>query len=57
MAANANLTANNMAITCARGELIDVRVCLSKDLRAFANCRKVSGHTCHSSSIAVAPLR
>ena len=29
----------------------------SKDLRAFANCRKVSGHTCNSRSIAVAPLR
>ena len=57
IAANANLTASNMAITCSHGELVDVRICLSKDLRAFANCRKVSGHTCNSRSIAVAPLR
>ena len=57
VAANANLRPDNMAITCRRGELVDVRFCLSKDLRAFAVCPKVSGHTCHSSSIAVAPVR
>jgi ribonuclease T2 len=57
VAANANLRPDNMAITCSRGQLVDVRFCLSKDLRAFAVCPKVSGHTCHSSSIAVAPVR
>ena len=57
IAANPNLTADNMAITCSHGELVDVRFCLSKDLKAFSNCRKVSGHTCNSRSIAVAPLR
>jgi ribonuclease T2 len=56
-AANANLQPANMAITCERGELIDVRICVSKDLHAFANCPKVAGHTCHASSISVAPLR
>jgi ribonuclease T2 len=55
--ANANLQPANMAITCQRGELVDVRICVSKDLRAFANCPKVAGHTCHASSISVAPLR
>lgn len=57
IAANANLRADNMAITCQNGELVDVRICVSKDLRAFANCPKVSGHSCHASSIAVAPIR
>ncbi len=57
IAANANLTPNSMAVTCARGELVDVRICLSKDLKAFAVCRKVAGHTCQRSSIAVAPVR
>lgn len=57
IAANGNLHAGNMAITCRHGELVDVRFCLSKDLKAFALCPKVSGHTCHSTSIAVAPLR
>jgi len=55
--ANANLRADNMAITCRNGELVDVRICVSKDLGGFANCPKVSGHTCHASSIAVAPIR
>ena len=57
IAVNANLRADNMAITCENGELVDVRICVSKDLSAFANCPKVSGHTCHASSLAVAPIR
>ena len=57
IAVNANLQAGNMAITCRNGELIDVRICVSKNLTAFANCPKVSGHTCHASSISVAPIR
>jgi ribonuclease T2 len=46
-----------MAVTCGSGELIDLRFCLTKDLRAFAICPKVAGHTCHSGSISVAPVR
>jgi ribonuclease T2 len=57
IAANANLAAANMAIACRNGELVEVRICVSKDLTAFANCPKVSGHTCHAASIAVAPVR
>ena len=55
--ANANLHADNMAVTCARGELVDVRICLTRDLKAFATCPKVSGHTCRRASVAVQPLR
>jgi ribonuclease T2 len=54
---NANLTADSMAVTCGRGELIDVRFCLTKDLRAFALCPKVAGHTCHAREISVSPVR
>jgi ribonuclease T2 len=57
IAANANLKADNMAITCRDGELIDVRICVAKSLTAFAQCPKVAGHTCHAASITVAPLR
>ena len=56
IAANANLGPDNMAVTCTRGELIDVRFCLTKDLKAFAACPKVAGHTCRRASIAVAPV-
>jgi ribonuclease T2 len=57
VAANANLQPADMAITCRKGELLDVRLCVSKDLHAFANCPKIAGHTCHASTITVAPVR
>ena len=57
IAANANLHADNMAVTCARGELIDVRICLTRDLKAFSTCPKVSGHTCQRAALTVSPLR
>jgi ribonuclease T2 len=56
-AANANLTAASLAVTCRRGELIDVRFCLTPDLRAFARCPKVTGRSCRDDSISVSPVR
>ena len=56
-AANANLTNQSMAVTCERGELIDVRFCLTPDLRAFARCPKVARRTCRDDSIQVSPVR
>ena len=56
-AANANLTPASMAVTCERGELIDVRFCLTPDLRAFARCPKVARRTCRDDSITVSPVR
>jgi ribonuclease T2 len=55
--ANANLKPTNMAVTCVRGELVDVRFCLTRDLRAFATCPRVAARSCRSDSIAVAPMR
>jgi ribonuclease T2 len=55
--ANANLHLDNMAVTCGHGELIDVRFCLTRDLKGFSTCPKVSGHTCQRSSVVVQPLR
>jgi hypothetical protein len=34
-----------------------VRFCLSKDLSAYAICRKVARHSCQRDSILVAPVR
>jgi len=56
-AANANLTNASMAVTCERGELIDVRFCLTPDLRAFARCPKVARRSCRDDSIQVSPVR
>jgi ribonuclease T2 len=57
MAANANLRPDNMAISCSNGELVDVRVCLARDLSSYAICRKVARHSCQRASIMVAPVR
>ncbi|RBP17331.1 ribonuclease T2 [Roseiarcus fermentans] len=57
IAANANMRPDNLAVTCARGQLVDVRVCLSKTLRAFAACPQVARNSCRRDSILVAPLR
>jgi ribonuclease T2 len=54
--ANPGLRPEAMAIGCTRGELEDVRLCLSKDLRQFVNCPEVARATCRSQSIAVAPV-
>lgn len=56
-AANDHLTADSMAVTCERGELIDVRFCLTRDLSAFARCPKVARRTCRDDSISVSPVR
>jgi ribonuclease T2 len=57
MAANVNLAAADMAVTCRSGELVEVRFCVTKSLGAFVNCPKVANHSCHSSSISVAAPR
>ena len=57
-ASNVNMRADNIAVTCSRGELTDVRICVSKDLRAYAVCPpKVLTHSCRSAQLTVAPLR
>ncbi len=58
MASNPNMQANNIVVTCVRGELTDVRICVGKDLHAYAVCPpKVLSHSCRSAQLTVAPLR
>ncbi len=57
IAANANMRPDNVAVTCARGQLAEVRVCISKTLKAFATCPQVARNSCRRDSILVAPLR
>src|SRR5208283_2788189 len=55
--ANANMRPDNIAVTCARGQLVDVRICVSKNLKAFATCPQVARNSCRRDSVLVAPLR
>jgi ribonuclease T2 len=54
--ANPGLRRESMAIGCLRGQLQEVRLCLSKDLREFADCPEVARATCRAPIIAVAPV-
>jgi len=56
-AANPGLRPDAMAIGCAGGELQEVRLCLSKDLRQFVNCPEVARATCRAPAIDAAPVR
>lgn len=57
IAANPNLTSNNLAIGCSHGELTDIRICIPKSLDGFVDCPRVASHSCRSSKISIAPLR
>jgi ribonuclease T2 len=54
--ANRGLRAEAMAIGCTGGQLADVRICVSKDLRQYVPCPEVARRTCRASRIDVAPL-
>ena len=53
--ANPRLRAGMAAVTCARGYLQEVRICMSKDLRAFRPCPQVTRNSCRAPSIKVTP--
>jgi ribonuclease T2 len=56
-AANRRLRPGMMAIECVDGELSEVRICLSKDVRNFVPCPEVARHSCRTGDIAIAPMR
>ncbi len=55
MAANRGLRPGMMAVTCQRGLLQEVRVCLSKDLREFQSCPEVARQACRAREISAPP--
>ncbi|MGD9658232.1 MAG: ribonuclease T [Methylocystis sp.] len=55
--ANPRLRRGMMAVSCRRGIMDGVRICLSKDLREFRACPEVAQRGCHNREIsAPAPL-
>lgn len=47
-AANKGLRPDMMAVQCKRGQLTEVRICFSKDLRNFVACPEVNRSNCRS---------
>ncbi len=57
VAANPGLRADMMAISCRRGVLDEVRICLTKDLRAFRTCEEVDRGGCRMREIVAPAVR
>ena len=55
--ANPGLRTDMIAVTCQRGMLQEVRVCLSKDLRNFQTCQEVRQKSCRTRNVTVPSTR
>lgn len=56
LAANPDLPANAIAVTCDRRRLREVRICMDKDLR-FRRCLSVDRRGCRSNRVVLPPVR
>jgi ribonuclease T2 len=55
--ANPGLRSDMMAVTCERGMLEEVRICLTKDLRSFRPCPEVDRDSCRVRDVSVPTAR
>ena len=53
VAANPGLRTDMMSVSCKRGVLQEVRICLTKDLRNFRSCPEVDRSGCRSREFSV----
>ncbi len=56
IAANPGLDAKGMAVTCAGGQLEEVRICMNADL-SFRPCPAVDRAACRAKTIEQPPIR
>jgi ribonuclease T2 len=57
VAANPGLRADMLAVACRQNMLNEVRICMSKDLRAFRPCLEVDRKGCRAREISVPGIR
>ncbi|WP_038359171.1 ribonuclease T2 [Bosea sp. UNC402CLCol] len=57
VAANPGLRTDMMSVSCKRGVLQEVRICLSKDLRDFRTCQEVDRSGCRARELTVVAPR
>lgn len=55
--ANRGLRPDMMSVTCSRGQLQEVRICLSKDLRGFTPCPELARRNCRAGEVAIEAAR
>ena len=51
VAANRGLRADMIGLSCSRGALKEVRICLSKDVRGFVSCPEVGRSSCRGRDV------
>lgn len=54
---NPGLRPDMIAVTCNRGMIQEVRICLSRDLRAFVSCPEVDRDSCRTRDVSVPSAR
>jgi ribonuclease T2 len=57
IAANPGLRADMMGVSCRRGIMDEIRICLTKDLRGFRPCEEVDRNACRTREITVPAVR
>jgi ribonuclease T2 len=57
VAANPGLRTDMMNVSCRRGQLQEMRICMTRDLRSFRTCEEVDRSGCRTGSITVQPVR
>lgn len=55
VAINPGLRPDMMAVTCKRGMLEEVRICMTRDLRGFRPCTEVDRDSCRASDVMIPP--
>lgn len=53
VAANKSLRADMMAVTCLRGQLQEVRICVTRDGREFRSCPELGRNACRIGAVAL----
>ena len=53
VAANPGLRPDMMSVTCKAGQLEEVRICFTKDLRGFTPCPEVARQNCRAGEVTV----
>jgi ribonuclease T2 len=56
-AANPGLRPEMMSVQCRRGILSEIRICLSRDLREFRECREIDQGGCRAGQISIPAAR
>lgn len=53
LASNTGLREGMISVTCTRGQLEEVRICLGKDGKAFQSCPELARSSCRASNVSV----